>query len=263
MNKWTYFGLGQRLCGALALLVVSGGAAGAQTIGTWTERGFAHINVGNQPGSRTETVAGSFDLYGEVASYGADLRTEGSTVFDIMAGHRVWRNAAVALGYTSYSDTVGTVVGASIPDPLFFESSHERSSAVGGLKHAERAVHLSAAYMLPLSDMPYGRLNRVEVLVFGGPSFFSLDKDVIAGVAVPAGSTDLADVAVNRESGSATGAHFGIDVTYRIASYRFLQGIGAGFFVRGASATIDVPNIEDGRVDVGGLTYGVGARLRF
>jgi hypothetical protein len=258
MTQWTQ--IGRVGAGVIAMLLLTSMNAGGQTIQEWSDRAFVNINFGYQPGARTETTAGSFDLYEETATVSADLRTGGASMFDIMAGHRIWRNAAVAVGYSRYSDTIATEVTAVIPDPFEFDAPHTSSLGLENLQHREGAVHLSGAYMLPI-EVP--GVDTLEILVFGGPSFFSLSKDIPAGVSVIPGTSTVAEVQVRRIAESATGGHFGVDVTYRIASYGLVRNIGVGFFLRGASASVDVPEVEGGKVDLGGFSYGVGARLRF
>jgi hypothetical protein len=102
------------------------------------------------------------------------------------------------------------------------------------------------------------RVDLVELMVYMGPSFFSLKKDVIGGVSVQPGGTTIANVDIQRVSPSATGFHFGVDARYPVT-----RNIGAGLFLRRASASMDVSQVDGGKVDVGGFSYGFGVRVRF
>lgn len=244
----------QSLGVAVALLSVSSVAA-AQSRQNWTDWGFASFSLGVQPASRTHTVSGSFDLYDEQATFDASLGTGSSSLVDLMGGARVWRNVGVALGYSRYSDTVSTIVNARIPDPLFFDAHHGAAVAVDDLAHREGTVHLSAVYVMPLV---FPRIDMVEVMVYAGPSFFSLSKDVVQGYSVAPGTSDIDVVDVAKVSGNGTGIHFGVDVRYPVT-----KNIGAGLFLRRAAGSVDIPEVDGGSVDVGGASFGVGVRVRF
>ena len=231
--------------------------ARAQAVQPWTDRAFVNVNVGAQTKARRYEVTGSFPLYQETATYETSLTTGDGPVIDVAGGYRIFRNLAVGLGVTRYSDSHDATVSGVVPDPLFFDTPRASSLALNGLDHAETAVHLSAAYVVPVQA-----LDGLDVVVFGGPTFFSLDKDVLGAVSVAPGGAELSDAAITSVSGSGTGAHVGLDVTY-IALRRAGLGVGIGLFVRQSTATVDVPEVDGGEVKVGGLNYGVGARIRF
>jgi hypothetical protein len=241
---------------AILTVTVAATSASAQTRLPWDDRGVVHVSIGAQTATRTHTAAGATEIYEEQATFTAPLRNNGSTMVDLMGAVRLWKNVGAGIGFSRYADSSGTLVDARIPDPLFFDTLHDSSVSLGGLDHSERAVHLSAVYMMPLSGLPL--LDRLDVLVYAGPSFFSVSKDVVNGISVPAGSSTIGSASLERVSESGTGGHFGVDLSYPVTSK-----IGAGLFLRGASASVDVPAVEGGSVDVGGFSYGVGVRVKF
>jgi hypothetical protein len=251
MNNWT--GIWQQCGGAIVLMALAALPVDAQVIQPWEDRGFVNVSGGVQPTGRTHVAAGEFDLYDETGSFDATLKTASAGIFDIQAGVRVWDNALVAVSYTRYSDKVGALVNARVPDPLLVDAFADASTNVGGLHHREQSVHMSVGYMVPIVGLPGLRL-----MFHAGPTVFSLDKDVVTGVTVPA-ETQTVDGAVTQNvSGTALGAHFGADVQYMVTD-RF----GGGVLLRWASGKVDVPQIDGGKVSVGGLTVGVGLRYSF
>jgi hypothetical protein len=233
---------------ALAALPVQ-----AQVVQPWEDRGYVNVSGGVQPTGRTHVATGDFDLYDETGTFDATLKTGSAAIVDISTGVRIWDNALVGVSYTRYSDKVGTLVNAQVPNPLLVNAFAAASADVGGLDHREQAVHMSVGYMVPVVG-----LSSLRLMFHAGPTIFSLDKDVISGVTVPAGTQTVDGAVTQNVSGTALGAHFGADVQYMVTS-RF----GAGLLLRWASGKVDVPQVDGGKVSVGGLTVAAGLRYSF
>ena len=244
---WTQCG------GAVALVAFAALPAQAQEMGLWEDRGFVNVSGGVQPTGRTHVATGEFDLYDETGSFNASLKTRSAGIFDLHTGVRVFDNALVSVAYTRYADTLGAFVNARVPNPLFVDAFADATSEVGSLKHTEHAVHMSAGYMLLVPG-----LSDLRLLFHAGPTVFSLDKDVVIGVSVTPGTQQVDDVRRQNISGTALGAHFGADVQYIIT-----RQFGAGLLLRWAAGTVDVPQVDGGKVKVGGLTIGGGLRYSF
>lgn len=219
----------------------------------WAGRGFAHVSVGVQPTGRTHVAAGSFDLYDQPATFEASVGTGAAAAVDLTGGIRLWENFAGMMSYTFYSDSAGAVVDARIPHPLFADMYATGSAEVGGLRHREQSVHLAVAYVLPLPALWDSRL-----MVFAGPSIIALSKGVVQDVTVQPGTQDVTGATTRNVSATTLGGHFGFDVQYPVTD-RF----GAGFLLRWSGGTADVPQVEGGKVKVGGLQVGVGIRYAF
>ena len=129
---------------ASVLLGASATDAAAQAIKPWTGKGFLNVNFGTQTKSRTQTMGDSFAIYDETATWETSIGVGSSSIFDISGGARIWRNLAIGVGVSNYSDDASATVNASIPDTLLFDSPHASSVDVTGLQHKERTVHLSA-----------------------------------------------------------------------------------------------------------------------
>ncbi len=242
------------LPGIFLLVSVAGASpAFAQTSTSERSSSFLSVNVGAQPKARNTTVAEAFPLYDETATIETLIGTGGKAIFDISGGYRAWGDFSIALGFSLYRDSSSTTAVASIPDPLFFDSPHASSFPLDVIDHSERAIHLSVVYVLPVE-----LLDKLEVAVFAGPSFFTLNKELPGQATVTPGGTSLSAITIEKFSGSATGGHVGVDLSYMVTPM-----FGAGVFLRAGSASVDIPSIVGGKVDVGGLNFGIGGRFRF
>jgi hypothetical protein len=240
---------------ALVLLGVTASTAGAQGR-PWEDRGFVNINFAQQTTERTTIVTGTVPIYGEDATFESAVRVGRASMFDIMGGWKVWRNLAVGIGYARYSDPSTAVVTGAIPDPLFFDTPHAFSTLIAGQEHTENAVHLSATWMVPLGD-------NLDVAIFAGPSFISLRKDLASGITVEGGTSNLESVTTSRVSGTGVGGHVGLDIRYTVLEdMAGISKIGFGLFFRYSGASVDA-NVQGGKVDVGGASYGLGIRIGF
>lgn len=236
---------------ALGLLGIPGAGAASGQGTPWTDRGFLNVSFGAQPKARSVTLVDAFPLYDETARIESVVGTSNGLVFDITGGYRVWRSVGAAVGFSRYADSSSTTANASIPDPLFHDTLHASSLDVSDLDHSEKAVHLSVVYVLPLKE-------KIALSIFAGPSFYSLSKDVPANATINDGDVTIAGIGTNSLSESGTGGHFGVDLRYMVT-----DRIGGGLLVRYAGASIDAPQVSEGTIDVGGLQYAFGVRVKF
>jgi len=244
------------LMAAAILILIAAGIrpASAQVVGPWTEHGFITVNGGLQPPSRTAETSGTTPVFGESATWESEIGVGSGGIFDINGGVRVWGNVAAALGWSRFSDGGSTTVNASIPDPLFFDMPSAASVDVGGLEHTEPALHVSAAYVMPLTD-------KLEATIFAGPSFFFLKKALVEAISV-SGDT-LTGATTTEIDESAVGGHFTVDVRYRLMEdMGAVRSVGVGIFLRYSGASIDVPQVSDS-IKIGGFHYGAGVRIGF
>jgi hypothetical protein len=233
--------------------------AAAQTVREWTDRGYANVNIGFESGSGELNDAATFRLYDEDGSLSVAQAVDSGALFDFSVGARVWRNASVGIGFHTGTTHSEAAVQASVPDPLVFGRPRPVATSVGDLKRNERAFHLQFGYMLPLSD-------RISVHVMGGPSFFTLNQDVVEALDVSETGGFSATPVVARRSDSPVGGNIGADVAYQFYERNNVK-VGGGMFLRwtGASAEIEVLR-DTGHIldsDVGGLQIGFGGRVRF
>jgi hypothetical protein len=237
----------------LRMLLVAGMVAatahGALAQMRWTDRGFVNVNVAGQTGSHDIEVSTTFDLYNETAAVAAAQKVGSGPLFDMSAGVRVWRNLAVAIGFSTFGDKADGAVAASIPDPLVGGQFASVSGSASGLKHSERGVHFQAVWMMPITD-------KIDVAFSGGPSIFSVSQDLISGVTIAPGTQTMTGVVTERQKKTGAGGNVGVDVTYIVR-----KGFGGGVFMRYAGGSVDLPLVQN--LGVGGFQMGIGGRYRF
>ncbi len=97
------------------------------------------------------------------------------------------------------------------------------------------------------------------MVVFGGPSFFTVKQSVVTAVqrneAYPFDEATFSGATVATEEESTNGFNIGADV-----AWYFTKNVGVGGIVRFSSATAA---FSVGDVDAGGALVGGGLRLRF
>ena len=226
---------------------------------------FVSINVAHQAGDRSFSESFSETIYAEVATHDVRHDGGGSGFFDVSGGVRVWRSLAAGFGVTRFSKRSAAAVTSQIPHPLFFDRPRTATFARTDLEHKQTGIHLQAVWVVPVRD-------RIDVSVFGGPSFFSVDQNLITSVTLasetvsPFDAVAISGVTTSTASERAVGGHVGVDVTYLVTEQ--LGGstgqLGAGVFVRWAGASVDLPasgGVQS--IDVGGAQFGIGLRARF
>lgn len=236
-----------------ALLVfgcsIAAAPAFAQTM-QWTDKGYVSVNGGVQAGSDTLDTSSSFSLYEETATVTSTQKVKSGALFDIGAAYRVWgQNLLAGVSFSRTSSDADISVSASIPDPIKFDQLRSVSATVGGAKHTENAVHISAIWMIPVA-------NKIDVGVFAGPSIFSIKQQTIGTPTVtepgPALATPLDEV--KKTSG---GFHAGVDVQYMIA-----RKWGVGGLARYTWGSATIAGATE-KLKLGGFQIGAGARVRF
>src|SRR5687767_50265 len=243
------------------MIVLAGAADAAAQTGTWADRGYVNIGFGVESGSSSISDTHNFVIYEESATLTSSTNWTSGSLIDGGFGVRVWRNMTVGIAYhQEENDTDGEITG-SIPSPIFFNRPRQLSQEVV-LERKERALHLVVGWVIPFSE-------KLDVMVFGGPSFFRLQQDGAALDVDPireGGSpftTVVADVDVATRNKSLTGYNVGADVTYIAWSNDDLR-IGAGGFVRFTQAEGDILQlVNEQSTKVGGMQFGFGARTRF
>lgn len=247
-------------CGVVAMGIATAPVAEAQVLPwqvlPWEDTGYVHINYGYQSGARAFAESLSETVYGETATYGASHASGGGSGLDIGGGVRVWGNLAAGVTITSFSNPSAATVSGTVPHPLFFNRPRTVAVDLTGFEYKELGVHLQAVWVMPLSE-------QLTVSVGGGPSFFSVDQDLLAGVTVGQETAPFNAVSIGASStaasGSAVGGNAGVDVTYM-----FTEQLGGGAFVRWTGGSLDLPTsggIQS--IDVGGVQSGAGLRVKF
>ena len=242
---------------AVALAVSLSSPALAQN---WPER--VHISVNGAFQTTTNDFSDRFEFERslETGSTEVDYPVQGGFVFDAGGGYRLWKNlaAGVAVSYFTRSDSASTT--SSFPHPFFFNQPRAVEGDATGVTRTETAVHVQAMYLVN----PGGPGGRLRVVLSGGPSFFTVEQDLVTEVTItetfPYDTAAFASAQTSREKGSAPAFNVGADVMWM-----FNRRFGVGGLVRFArtSVDLDAPGGRTISVDVGGVYAGGGIRLLF
>ncbi len=243
------------LCGVCAGLARDAQAQG----GTWADRGYANFSFGVESGTSALTETANLTIYEEAATVTSSTEWTSGSLIDFGFGVRVWRNFTVGVGYHQEDNDTDSQLTGSIPSPIFFNRPRQLDQDVV-LEREEQAVHLVFGWVVPINE-------KFDVLVFGGPSFFRLEQDVVTDVDIgeqgPPFTTVVAEPSVTTQKKSFTGYNVGVDATYVLWSNDDIR-VGAGGFVRFTQASGDIDMISGPQsTDVGGVQFGFGIRTRF
>jgi len=223
-------------------------------------RVFASINFGFQTQSQDLSQQGSFTLYEETGTFEAQHALDGGPFFEFGGGIGLARNFSVGVAYAiRTTNTRDAAVSVSVPSPIFTDAFRLVTGTATGLERKEKAFHVSAIYHIPVTV-------EFDVSLFGGPSFFSVDDDLVESVSTTEvggnfTAVNLTAINVARQDNSAAGFNVGID-----GRYMFMTNVGAGALLRYTRGNVDLtsPTGEaDHKLNVGGLEIAAGLRFRF
>jgi Outer membrane protein beta-barrel domain len=235
----------------VAAAILRPAPAAAQS-GAWTDAGYVTISGFYQ------TASGFSDLvrptqFGEAAQVDTRYGINGLPGIDAGAGVRVWRNLALGVDVGFLSKSGGGSITAQMPHPFYFNRPRAVTGDASGLTRAETAVNIEALVMLPIP-------SRWQAAVFGGPTWFMVDQDLVTTVtlteAYPFDAATFAGTTVVRQSRSKAGFNVGGDVSYMMRPH-----VGVGVDVRFSRARIALT--DTATVIAGGPHVGGGLRLRF
>lgn len=241
--------------------LITGAASQAAAQGpAWTDRAYFGLNFAGQSGSTDLDGSLTRQRYDEQERISTTGKGEAGPMFDLSGGVRVWRNVSVGLGFQKMSSKSDATVEGAIPHPLFFNRARNFTQSVPSLERSESAVHLQFGYTWVINP-------KIDVLVYGGPSFFRLSQDVVSGVDIDERGSPfdsvIAQPSVRRQKENPVGGHIGADVTYKLYTFNKMT-LGAGGFLRWAGGSTDLTVLDTGiKSDVGGMQGGFGLRVRY
>ena len=193
----------------------------------------------------------------EQARFESDYRFENAPLFDVSGGVRVAPYFALGIGVSRFMIEETASVSAQVPHPIFFGRDRSISGASPPLTREERAIHLQALVVLPVT-------RSFTVTGFGGPTFFEVKQQLVTDVnfthAYPYETAEFSSAVTSQESSDATGFNVGVDV-----AFYFSGNVGVGWLTRYSRAMVEVPSASGETLDIeaGGLHTAVGLRLRF
>ena len=228
-----------------ALCLAGASAASAQTPSG--NSAFINVNGGVQAQSRTVSGSSQFPLFGETATVTTSQSIHSAPIFDISGGYKWLRGFGVSFGVSTFSKKSDATLVASILDPFFFDRPAPKNATASGLSHTEVGTHLSVMWFIPVT-------NRIDVAVFGGPSFIRVKHDVGTG-SVAAGTQNLVATSTS-QTGSAKGGNVGVSGMMLLSGH-----FGVDAFLRYAGGSLDLPGVTG--LKVGGVQVGGGIHARF
>ena len=242
---------------AVAALVVFAAPAAAQST---PHRVFANINFGFQAQSQDLSQQGSFAINDETATFEAIHELDGGPFFEFGGGIGLTDRVSVGASYAiRTTNTRDAAVTANVPSPVGTDTFRTASGVATGLERSERAFHVQAIWTIPVTV-------EFDVSIFGGPSFFRVEDDLVESVttAEVGGNftqVNITDISVQSQSNTAVGFNLGID-----GRYMFMPHVGVGALLRYTRGSVDLtsPTGEaDHKLDVGGLEIAAGLRFKF
>ena len=126
-----------------------------------------------------------------------------------------------------------------MPHPFFFNQPRTVTGEFDG-DRSETAVHIQAKWLVPVN-------NKMLVTIFGGPSFFSIEQDIVSDFeyseSYPFDTATFTRAIAASQSESAVGVNVGGDV-----AYFFTPNVGVG----GTVAVLRRNGGDDGALGHGG-----------
>ena len=225
----------------------------------WTGRGFVSVGGGGQLGGRQFKDQSSIRKFDELALLETQHTLTGGGLLDVSGGLRLWRSLGASIGFSTVHMTDDIAGTGTVPNPLLYHRPRPVSYAKTGLKRQELAVHLSAVYVVPVSE-------RFIVSILAGPTLFRIHQDVISDVELgpetqaPLFSTVTVNALTTASVGrTGIGGHIGFDGTFLLN-----EELGASGFVHYAGGAVDLPSSNTViSINVGGAQVGGGLKLFF
>jgi hypothetical protein len=247
----------KRIIVMMVFVAAADGVVRAQTASPSLERGYAAISVDYQASSSSFRGGLSFPSFLETETVTSTYTVASTPGFDIAGGVRIWRHLAVGANATRFAKGTGAAVTATVPHPFFFNKAREVNGEAGGVRHEEIAVHVQAAWIVPIAE-------RWLLTLFGGPSAFNVTQSLVSDIAInesyPYDSATFASATLQKTTKTRIGGHAGADVTLMLS-----RRIGVGGTLRFSRATFKF-GTDHGQtvtVDAGGPQVGAGVRFRF
>ncbi len=216
------------------------------------------LNGAFQVAPPTFTSVTTQRVYGEEATFASMHSLNDGATADVGMMLHLTERLAIGAAFTWMQVDDTTSITATVPHPLYYEIPRTVEPQTLALTREERAVHLSVAWRIPLSE-------RAELTVSAGPTSINVAQHTVVQYHVAEGGPPNFDqIAVEAETGkqrrNAAGGHIGFDLVYMAT-----RQVGFGYFVRFARATADLPGLGETtfRANAGNVHTGAGLRFRF
>jgi hypothetical protein len=242
---------------AVALIATTLASAGIADAQPSPGRVRVGVNGGLQGTEQTLVQNFSIQKNLEPATIATEIAVTRSPLLEGGVRVRLVRGLNVGVAASSWARSTEGSLEAQIPHPFFFNQPRALDGTVTMLDHKETAVHVEAAYMMPLG-------RSIELVIFGGPSRFSVEQDLVTDVvyaeSYPFDTASFESAATASTSATAIGFNVGGDLTWRFAQH---FGLGGLLRFSRASTTLSAGPDNEVATDLGGLHIGGGLRVMF
>jgi hypothetical protein len=245
--------------GAANVARSSGGPAAGRRPGARSPfpRAFIAVNGAYRLTANDFEDALALPLNAEIGRFETKYAVPAASGLAFAGGAMFSRSLGVGVALSRVAQKAPGAVTGDVPHPFFFRLPRRIAGDVAALRRDELAVHIQARGLLALG-------RRIDVAVFGGPSFFRVEQAIVRDVAVSSSYPydEARFVSATTEVGRASriGFNAGSDVALFMSRHT-----GVGFGVTYSRATADAP-AEGGRtvpLRIGGVSVAAGLRLRF
>ncbi len=230
------------------------GAAAAQGS---RRRAYLSILGGYMPAPLDFDTSTTFTKNVEEGTLDVAYENQTVPVIDVGAGVEVYRGLFLAASMSYASGTSDVTIDQEIPHPFFFDRTRRATATVAGLPRDELALHLQAAWILPVG-------RRIQLSAAGGPTLFRLDQTLVTDVdyieEYPFDSVVLDDAVTEIQRQFRWGFNVQVNVITMLSRHLGVDGL-----IRYSRATVPFDGPDESTLDVpaGGFEVGVGVRFGF
>ena len=224
---------------------------------TWSDRARVSLNVSVQQPATTFSATTHVPVYEGTSALTTNYSIPTGASFDGNVILRASGAFGIEVGVSSFRTSDTAPISGTIPHPTLGFPSRPISGTSGPLERTEIVGYIDAAYVVSVGS--------VDLAVSAGPSFFTVNQDLVANVAF-AESPSFDRVTFSGASTTNAGAtklgfNAGVDVGIKLT-----KNVGVGGMVRYSHASMVFPlaNAASGvSSDAGGAHVGGGVRLYF
>jgi hypothetical protein len=224
--------------------------------------GFFNVDAGYGRGQQelVRTTPAFEAEYAEAGQFTAGYGKPTGLAIDGMAGQSIEGSIGIGIGLGYQPRREAAVVSASVPHPFYFNQPRTATFTTSLLQAHEVAVHIPIVYMPPA----YGRLGRVKVLAYGGPSVFRLSQTLVTELlfddVYPFETVKITGVDTEEQTAVRWGYHVGGDVSY---FFTRTVGVGGGLRYSYADLQFDSDGADGTSTATGRVQALAGLRIRF
>lgn len=224
---------------------------------TQTDRGWLHVNGVYQMTKFIFTDTITFTQNVEDGTTVTPYTAGNTPGVDVMGGARLWQYLGVGAGITQATQTgVSTTSTTRVPHPFYF-NRHRTVTGPAPTDRTDTQINLYG-----MAVVPAGR--RVRVTLFGGPTFFRVQQDLVTAVTTtdtyPFNEVTFQSYTKQQHDVSTIGFNVGGDV-----SVFFSEHLGVGGMARYSIGTLAYTTAAGDPLttDAGGFHVGGGLRVKF